>query len=996
MSKKLNLISKRPIALIALWAFLFSSAASANFTLRPQPINERKSANQPQPSTGRRFTHTAKQVFGALIEARSRPDSEAAKRLKALYGERDFPGQLERYIALVARFIEYYGEGSSIEILHGPARINILGEHVDYVSYIPGMVLPFGSREYDMLMAVAPRRDKLVSLRSVQEGRGEGDLLIRPEKFDISQAPRRGKDKWLEYLDTEIKTPPLNWANYVKGSCFYLQNSRPELDLNGMNVLVDSRIPISGGVSSSSALTTLGLYAVSLANGVEVNTHTLGEDASLAEYFVGSRGGSMDQKTISKAQLGKALQIIFKTNEFRPVDVPDGYCWITFYTGTHAGGSQVTSEYNARSAISRFVIPEMLQDNSIWNRFGDKQLRERWEKIVIALGEGNLSVLERPSVTADIEAVLNLLDEKLTLDEISKRYQGAYHSILKGPYEALFKHKGQEGLEIRSRARHHIYEVIRVWKAARFLGQAAAAKRSGDALTCEKYMNELGKLINECHGSLRDLYGLSTPRLEQVRNIALGQTGVLGSRLMGGGFGGSVLVLVKEETADGLIAAVKAQFYNTVKDPHLTGEIGSDILVNTPGRGACVVALTPQTRVLTSDPVAADVLGKAGSQELPLVVIGDHPDDIEGVTASFQRRAIRDGRGNIHWLVMTSGAGSRGVLDEQIPGYERLNNPQLEDAKSRMRQGETKRAAAFIGVPSDKIKFFGFGVGTAGEEDFTKVMGPKQESEFIDYLESIAESLPDGAPLAIAWHIEQDRHPSHAYSARFINSAVAKFMKETGRPVYAVRFRLWLGDRAQEKPNAYIVIDEQEADIKVNEILACHESQIERRRIQKRLTETGEVNSILTESRDNDEGNFKIARAAFPQENLAAFSCAEQFEIYKVELSDLLAKVLTERISEEGHKATQILQEYGVEEKEEVSLVTRVMTAIANNRDLNTTKKLVAISNLIAILEEAKDPAAISALQLIADDGRQIRLINQTAHAALDKLKGARGLLCAI
>src|SRR5215510_8554426 len=56
-----------------------------------------------------------------------------------------------RLSAALRRFKELYGDGE-VSVLRAPARINILGEHVDYVSYLPTASLPFGSREHEMLM----------------------------------------------------------------------------------------------------------------------------------------------------------------------------------------------------------------------------------------------------------------------------------------------------------------------------------------------------------------------------------------------------------------------------------------------------------------------------------------------------------------------------------------------------------------------------------------------------------------------------------------------------------------------------------------------------------------------------------------------------------------------------------------------------------------------------------------------------------------------------
>ena len=60
-------------------------------------------------------------------------------------------------LELKRRFHQMYGEGGA-SILRAPARINILGEHVDYVSYLPTASLPFGSHEHAMTMMFRPKR----------------------------------------------------------------------------------------------------------------------------------------------------------------------------------------------------------------------------------------------------------------------------------------------------------------------------------------------------------------------------------------------------------------------------------------------------------------------------------------------------------------------------------------------------------------------------------------------------------------------------------------------------------------------------------------------------------------------------------------------------------------------------------------------------------------------------------------------------------------------
>jgi len=94
------------------------------------------------------------------------------------------------------------------------------------------------------------------------------------------------------------------------------------------------------------------------------------------------------------------------------------------------------------------------------------------------------------------------------------------------------------------RARHAVTEIARV-------REAVVALRASDFLT-------LGKLINASHISLRDDYAVSCPELDVAVDAAIA-AGAMGSRMVGGGFGGSAIALIKasdiQKTKDAVLAA---------------------------------------------------------------------------------------------------------------------------------------------------------------------------------------------------------------------------------------------------------------------------------------------------------------------------------------------------------------------------------------------------------------------------------------------------------
>ncbi|HKN94741.1 MAG TPA: galactokinase family protein [Thermoleophilaceae bacterium] len=79
-------------------------------------------------------------------------------------------------------------------------------------------------------------------------------------------------------------------------------------------------------------------------------------------------------------------------------------------------------------------------------------------------------------------------------------------------------------------------------KRARFVLEENARVDSAAAALAEGDLPQLGRLLDASHTGLRDLYEVSTPEVEAAVNAMKG-AGAAGARLIGGGFGGSVLGL---------------------------------------------------------------------------------------------------------------------------------------------------------------------------------------------------------------------------------------------------------------------------------------------------------------------------------------------------------------------------------------------------------------------------------------------------------------------
>lgn len=95
------------------------------------------------------------------------------------------------------------------------------------------------------------------------------------------------------------------------------------------------------------------------------------------------------------------------------------------------------------------------------------------------------------------------------------------------------------------RARHAVTEIARVLECVSALEN--------------KDFEKVGELINESHVSLRDDYNVSCPELDTAVDSSL-SAGSLGSRMVGGGFGGSAIALIKKTNIDKTKSAVTKAF----------------------------------------------------------------------------------------------------------------------------------------------------------------------------------------------------------------------------------------------------------------------------------------------------------------------------------------------------------------------------------------------------------------------------------------------------
>ena len=359
------------------------------------------------------------------------------------------------------QFKELYGNASqSIQFFAAPARINIIGEHIDYNG---GMVLPTAIDRY-IYLAIRRREDTAINYDDI---RFPGRFT-----FDITEQFSYKKES--------------DYCNYLNG-VITIMRDRGVAFPTGFDALFFSCIPDGGGVSSSSALECCFIAAMSQLYGGNispVDNALIGQETE--HRFMNVQCGIMDQFIIATGRKDSAVLLNCATLDYQYIPLQLGdYRFIVM--NSNKKRQLADSKYNQR-------VAECKEGLEILNQACSAQ--------------GKAAVANPCSMTAED---LALLQEALK----TAAPQTA-------PAEVIYR-----------RMRHCITENQRVY-------QAAEALKAGR-------LEELGRLMNASHQSLKEDYETTGIELDTLNQEANKVQGCLGARVTGAGFGGCAIALVHKE-----------------------------------------------------------------------------------------------------------------------------------------------------------------------------------------------------------------------------------------------------------------------------------------------------------------------------------------------------------------------------------------------------------------------------------------------------------------
>jgi galactokinase len=205
-------------------------------------------------------------------------------------------------------------------IAAAPGRVNIIGEHTDYND---GFVFPMAIERYTVI-AAAPNGSQKITLRSAS---GEGVATV-----DLTQPLKPG--------------PKGYWANYPMGviAGFLARGLKPA----GFDAVMNSTVPLGGGLSSSASLEVATATLLEIITGKKLDPVEKALLCQKAEHdYAGMPCGIMDQFISVMGQENHILLLDCRSRKTQLVPFTDSSVAVLI-TNTNVKHELTGSEYPTR------------------------------------------------------------------------------------------------------------------------------------------------------------------------------------------------------------------------------------------------------------------------------------------------------------------------------------------------------------------------------------------------------------------------------------------------------------------------------------------------------------------------------------------------------------------------------------------------------------------------------------------------------------------------
>ncbi|MGQ9515498.1 MAG: GHMP family kinase ATP-binding protein [Thermoproteota archaeon] len=366
-----------------------------------------------------------------------------------------------------------------------PGRVDFLNTHQDYKG-LPTVPIAIDKR---VRMKARPREDSIICATSKS--------VHSEEAYDqfSSERPEYKKRPW--------------WGNYLRAVVNPLADISKKR-LRGLDVTIDSDLPIASGLASSAALEVAFAGLMIRANDLEMDAKTIAEICYRAERLeLGIPCGRLDQ--YSSAFGGVILLENRPPFNVEELPKPPGSIVIIDSGIKHS----TASIHPIRQSELDLGISQLYEagwpGDGVERNFIPKHNELIWEKV------------DLPSLDNFLMSIDKTCSKRIKFTILMQRSTTIAIQLLKG--EAFDKKSFEEALD-RDRA-----------------------------LPTDR-LEIIAEILNYQHELLRDLYEVSHPKLESLRELALSE-GAMGVKISGAGMGGSMVAITKYDDADRCVERIR-------------------------------------------------------------------------------------------------------------------------------------------------------------------------------------------------------------------------------------------------------------------------------------------------------------------------------------------------------------------------------------------------------------------------------------------------------
>jgi N-acetylgalactosamine kinase len=510
-----------------------------------------------------------------------------APAFSEIYGE---SAGRSKQTALLQKFREDYGGEGDVMIVRSPARINLMGRHIDH----QGGPINVMAIDREVWMVARPREDDLFRLTNMDPARFP-DRSFRLNEL-IAQL------SWESWLDT-IHSPRTSemvarlqgdWGHYARAAALRLQSRFRDRSLRGADIVVGGDIPTGAGLSSSSAMVVAFAELIIGMNGLEVESRELVDYCGQGEWFVGTRGGAADHAAIKMSMRGQVSHFrFFPFDKVSSADFFAGHSILVVHSGVEAPKSAAARDafnqkvacYHMGLAILRLLRPAWRDRLQYLRDFDPSVLGDSWGDMI--------SVLRR------LPNLLSVSDWRRTwAPMLDPETRDALATVMAAhqPPEA--------GYSVRSIVLFGIAEMQRARLAMQLLeagdpagfGHLMNRSHDGDRvshpITGKRFIPRVDwdqleerladperydgrEFIAEIPGG----YGCSIEKVDRIVDHALNLRGVRGAQIAGAGLGGCCMVLVEQSCQE----QVRAELQKLVSAPvQVCSSVGGACLLPPP------------------------------------------------------------------------------------------------------------------------------------------------------------------------------------------------------------------------------------------------------------------------------------------------------------------------------------------------------------------------------------------------------------------------------